>query len=80
MNEKRKLVLHYPLDRISEPILTQLVTKYDLEPNLLRADVDAHKGGWIEMDLTGDGEQIDMAVVWMKSLGLTLETEHMGVS
>ena len=70
MNETRKVQMHYPLSRISEPIITRLVTEFDLEPNLLRADIDAHKGGWIVAELTGEPESIDKAVAWMQNHGL----------
>ena len=70
MNETRKVQLHYPLSRIQEPVITRLVTEFDLEPNLLRADVDAVKGGWIVAELTGNSANIDKATEWMRSRGL----------
>jgi ABC-type methionine transport system ATPase subunit len=70
MNETRKLQLHYPLSRIQEPVITRLVTEFDLEPNLLRADVDAVNGGWIVAELTGESGNIDKATEWMRSHGL----------
>lgn len=70
--ETRKLKIDYPLARISEPVITRLVTEFALVPNLLRADVDARKGGWMVTEVTGDPESIDKAVEWMQSHGLTI--------
>jgi hypothetical protein len=70
MKETRKLQLHYPLSQVNQPIINHLVTDFDLEPNLLRADVDAKSGGWIVTELTGETETIDKAVAWMLDRGL----------
>ena len=68
--ETRKLQLHYPLDRLTEPVITRLVTDFDLLPNLIRADVDSAKGGWIIVDVTGDSSKIDTAVDYLLKQGL----------
>ena len=70
--ETRKLKIDYPLARIGEPVITRLVTEFALIPNLLRADVDAHKGGWMVTEVTGEPESIDNAVQWMETHGLTI--------
>jgi ABC-type methionine transport system ATPase subunit len=70
--ETRKLKIDYPLARIGEPVITRLVTEFDLVPNLLRADVDAHKGGWMIAEVTGEKDSIDNAIRWMQSHGLTI--------
>ncbi|BDI28087.1 hypothetical protein CCAX7_001380 [Capsulimonas corticalis] len=62
--------LNYPLDRLSEPVITRLVTDYDLSPNLIRADVEAGKGGWIVTELTGETMTIDRAVEWIRGQGV----------
>ena len=70
--ETQKLKIDYPLARLSESVITRLVTEFDLTPNLLRADVDAHKGGWMITEVTGEADSIDNAVQWMQSHGLTI--------
>jgi len=66
----QKVQLHYPLERLTEPVVTRLVTEYDLSPNLLRADVDAHTGGWLVVELSGERERIDSALEWLRAQGL----------
>ena len=76
MQQTQKVQLHYPLERLTEPIVTRLVTDYDLSPNLLRADVDAHSGGWLVVELTGESERITTALDWLRAQGLVVaETE-----
>ena len=67
---ERRYRIHFPLDRLNTPIVTQLVRDYDLSPNLLRADVDAKNGGWLVLGLTGDDTRLQTALDWLKSQGL----------
>ncbi len=71
MAEKR-VQLHFPLERIAEPIVSRLVTDYDLEPNLLRADVDAVSGGWMVVGLNGTEERVGAALDWLRGQGLVV--------
>lgn len=76
MQQTRKFQLHYPLERLTEPVVTRLVTEYDLTPNILRADVDAVSGGWLVVELSGDETRLDAALQWLRSQGLLVqETE-----
>ncbi len=73
MQATRKYQLHYPLERLTEPVVTRLVTEYDLAPNILRADVDAKTGGWLVVELSGEGASIDAALQWLRAQGLVVQ-------
>ncbi len=68
----RRVKLFYPPDLVDEPILYQLVRKYDLVTNLHRADVNS-QGGVLELDLRGEGPVIDQALDWVRQLGIQVE-------
>lgn len=73
MNEQqRKVLLHFPLERVTEPVVTRLVTDYDLSPNILRANVNAQTGGWLEVELTGDAGRTEDALAWLREQGLVV--------
>ena len=72
MQEKHQVQLHFPLERIAEPVVTRLVTEYDLAPNLLRADVDARSGGWMVVELTGPPERVQAGIGWLRAQGLVV--------
>ena len=72
---ERRYRIHFPLDRIDAPIVTQLVRDYDLSLNLLRADVDAKNGGWLVLGLTGDDARLQTALDWLKAQGLEVSEE-----
>ena len=65
-----KVRLDYPLERIKEPVVTHLVTDFDVAPNVLAADVDAGKGGWMLLGLSGDDAVINNALKWIESVGV----------
>jgi ABC-type methionine transport system ATPase subunit len=69
---EKQVQLHFPLDRLAEPVVTRLVTDFDLEPNLLRADVDAASGGWMVVGLTGPEERVVAALDWLREQGLVV--------
>lgn len=76
MQQTRKFRLNYPLERLTEPVVTRLVTDFDLEPNLLRADVDAKSGGWLVVELKGEEERMTAALDWLRGQNLVVqETE-----
>jgi len=69
--KKLNVRLEYPLARIKEPVVTHLVKDFDVSPNVLAADIDASKGGWMLLGLSGEAEQIDKALAWIKSVGVS---------
>jgi ABC-type methionine transport system ATPase subunit len=72
-----KLLLNFPLTKISEPVFTHLVTDFDVRPNLLAANVDASKGGWLLLGLEGTSEMILHATDWIRSIGVTVSEESL---
>lgn len=68
--QSTRVRLEYPLARINEPVVTHLVRDFDVSPNVLAANIDATKGGWMLLELTGSSDQIDNALAWVRSLGV----------
>ena len=75
IHPEKKYRIHFPLNQISTPVVTHLVTDFDLSPNLLRADIDAKNGGWLVLGLSGDDKRIDAALAWMRGQGLEASEE-----
>ena len=72
---EKKYRIHFPLNQISVPVMTHLVTDYDLSPNLLRADIDAKNGGWLVVGLTGEDTRVETALGWLRGQGLEVAEE-----
>ena len=75
MHPEKKYRIHFPLNQISAPVVTHLVTDFDLSPNLLRADIDAKNGGWLVLGLSGDDARLASALDWLRQQGLDVADE-----
>ena len=69
---RERYYLSYPRVLIKEPILYQLVKKFDLVFNIRGASVSEDMGlGAVEFE--GTQEQIERALAWLRHTGVTVE-------
>ncbi len=66
------LRLTFPEELVREPVVAQLVRRFDVEPNIRRASVEAHQG-WIICELTGDPAAVEGAVAWLQEIGVSVD-------
>ena len=64
--------LSYPSTLIKEPILYQLVKKFDLVFNIRGASV-SEEMGLVAVEFEGSTDQIERALTWLRSTGVTVE-------
>ncbi|HKF27765.1 MAG TPA: NIL domain-containing protein [Candidatus Binataceae bacterium] len=64
--------LSYPRVLIKEPILYQLVKKFDLVFNIRGASV-SEEMGLVAVEFEGTRDQIERALVWLRASGVTVE-------
>jgi L-aspartate semialdehyde sulfurtransferase ferredoxin len=62
----------YPLKQVQEPIVTHLVKEFDVAPNILSANIDPSKGGWLIIELLGDESSVEKAIAWTLSKGIVV--------
>lgn len=72
--ETIRIQLNYPLERVEEPILYQLIRDYQLVPNIRRADMDVRTGGYLFLELTGTQENLDRALNFLDAIGVEVNT------
>ncbi|MGQ9729864.1 MAG: 4Fe-4S binding protein [Candidatus Zipacnadales bacterium] len=68
-----KVVLHFPLHQLNQPVVCNLVRQYDLEFNILRAEVTPNERGFVVLELTGEEENFQRGVAWLDTLGVTVQ-------
>ena len=68
----RRVQLNYPLERVKEPVLYHLVMDYGLIPNIRRANIDYHSGGFIVLELTGEADALDRGIRFLEGCGVTV--------
>ncbi|MDR3708002.1 MAG: NIL domain-containing protein [Capsulimonadaceae bacterium] len=68
--ETRKIRLEYPLDKVGVPVFSQLAIEFDVQPNVLAADISPQKGGWLLISVTGPAKNVDAALDWVVQNGI----------
>ncbi len=69
---KARVRLTFPEHLITEPVLARMMRRFDVEPNIRRANVE-EKVGWIMCELVGDGELVESAVAWLRDEGVEVD-------
>ncbi len=69
---KHKLVFRFPASVVEQPLIYHLVKDYDLMVNILRADINPRKEGRLVLEIGGDREQYQQALLWLREQGLII--------
>jgi len=70
----KMLILKFPKRRVGEPIVVNLVRRFDLTFNILKATIYPRKEGVMVMELSGDKKNFYKGLRYLKSLGIQVET------
>lgn len=66
-----RLFVSFPEDLVDRPMIYEIVKRFDVVPNLRRANVEAHSG-WVILELSGDAAQCDGAIAYLEEVGCTV--------
>ncbi len=67
-----RVQLDYPLEHVKEPVIYHLVTDYRLIPNIRRANIDAHTGGVLVLEIDGKERDLEDGMQFLRGLGITV--------
>ncbi len=67
-----RVKLTFPESDVRRPVLATMVRRFDVEPNIRRADVEEHRG-WIVCELEGESAQVEAALDWVRGEGITVD-------
>ena len=73
MNISQRIVLHYPRFLTERPIVYELVKKYDIKFNILRADFSVDGAGMLLLELTGGKSSLTKSLKFLKKIGVRTE-------
>jgi L-aspartate semialdehyde sulfurtransferase ferredoxin len=76
----RKVVIRYPAEFAEKPIIYELVKKHDLLLNILKARIFPRREGVLVLELSGEKENFDNGIRYLKGQGLTVEPLSKSVS
>jgi len=66
---KRRILLTFPEDLITEPVIHTMGTRYGIVTNVRRANVE-ERMGWVILEVDGPEEALDAAVAYAANLGV----------
>ena len=69
----RIYLLRYPKESSNQSVIYQLVKRYDVEVNILKADIRPQRDGIMILDLKGNKEKISEALEYLDTLHITAE-------
>lgn len=61
--------LTFPRDEVTEPVIYEIVKRFDVVPNIRRAAIHDHTG-WMVLDLSGSKGGLDAATEYLTGLGI----------
>ena len=70
MNSRVRLV--FPEALVREPLISQMVRRFDVDVNIRRASVEENFG-WIICELEGERQAIEDSVSWLGGEGVEVE-------
>ena len=73
MSEHVRLFVSFPEELVDRPMIYEVVKRFDVVPNIRRANVEAHSG-WVILELTGPGTTLDAAIAYLEEVGCTVNT------
>ena len=69
----KTLSLRFPKKTVNEPVVVNLVKRFDLSFNILKATIYPRKEGFMVMELSGHRKNFQKGVRYLKSLGIKVE-------
>jgi ABC-type methionine transport system ATPase subunit len=64
--------LLYPPHLLDVPIINQLIRRFNLTFNIIRAEVTPEYG-WVDLQLTGSSAAIESAITWLTGQGIEVQ-------
>lgn len=71
--EKAKVVLHFPKNLVDKPFVYRLVKDFNLEFNILKAEIDPQDEGLLILELRGSDVSYKKALDYLKKSGIGVQ-------
>jgi L-aspartate semialdehyde sulfurtransferase ferredoxin len=66
-----RLFVSFPEQLVDRPMIYEIIKKFDVVPNIRRANVEAHSG-WVILEIAGELPQLDAAIAYLDDAGCTV--------
>jgi NAD-dependent dihydropyrimidine dehydrogenase PreA subunit len=68
-----RIVLHFPKTLLDQPVTSTAVRRFDLDFNILRANITPDSEGLLVLELTGDPLEYDRGVHFLQDTGVKIQ-------
>ncbi|HDM70291.1 MAG TPA: 4Fe-4S dicluster domain-containing protein [Thermotogales bacterium] len=65
-----RMVLHFPGNLADKPIIVNLVRKFDLNFNILKATITPEEEGIMVLEISGDDEKFEEGMKYLERMGV----------
>lgn len=69
----KRIVLRFPQRLAGKPFVYKLAKEYDLEFNILKADVTPEAGGRLVLEVRGEEKNYEMGIQYLTEAGIDIE-------
>jgi L-aspartate semialdehyde sulfurtransferase ferredoxin len=78
---KKRVTLTFPKRSIQMPVTYRLAKDFNVAANIIRAQVTPNQIGTLVVELSGDIDQLDAALDWMRSqdIGISLASREISI-
>ena len=66
-----RLFVSFPEELVERPMIYELVKRFDVIPNIRRANVESHSG-WVILELSGAPDARNAAIEYLEALGCSV--------
>lgn len=70
---KNKLVCYFSAAQSEQPMVYRLIKNYDLVVNILKADINPQKEGYLVIEVEGERDKYEAGVDFVKSMGIIVD-------
>lgn len=61
--------LHFPPGPATDPVIYEIVKRFDVVPNIRRASIHDHTG-WMVLEISGEQASLDAALAYLAGIGV----------
>ncbi len=69
----RRIVLHFPSALVGEPVISNLVRRFDIDFNILKASVTPREEGLMILEISGGEEALEEGLEYLAGRGIVIE-------
>ena len=71
--KQKRVVLTFPPELVEQPMVYNLIKKYDLMVSILRANITANEEGRLVMEVRGKKNDVDAGMAYLAGIGIEIQ-------